>query len=148
MANYLRLIHEQLASQGLIPNEMLKINVEQAEPDASETVIVSDDNIQFIPSNQPSSHSLEDTGERQEVNRNVEEELIELVRDYRCIWDTSCRSFKEHPKKQQAWRNISGKLNLDGMWFRNLVSLEIYDHVANSVGGLSNAIEIDGFLLH
>ena len=76
---------------------MLKINVEQAEPDASEMVIVSDDDIQFIPSNQPSSHSLEDTGERQEVNRNVEEELIELVRDYRCIWDTSCRSFKEHP---------------------------------------------------
>ena len=81
MANYLRLIHQQLASQDLIPNEMLKINVEQAEPDASETVIVSDDNIQFIPSNQPSSHSLEDTGKRQEVTRNFEEELIELVRD-------------------------------------------------------------------
>lgn len=42
-------------------------------------------------------------------------ELIELIREYRCIWDTSCRSFKETPKKQQAWKEIARKLEQDGM---------------------------------
>ena len=43
-------------------------------------------------------------------------ELVELVKEYRCIWDTSCRSFKETPKKQQAWRVISSTLKRDGMF--------------------------------
>ena len=136
MENYLRVIHQQLRSQGLVPKETLKMNLEQSEPDASETVIISDDNTQFVLCDQPSSHK---------VNRNVEADLIELVRDYRCIWDTSCRSFKEHPKKQQAWRSISGKLNLDGMWYSKF--LDICDYIANSKGGLGSVIQTDGFLL-
>ena len=76
MENYLRVIHQQLRSQGLVPKETLKMNLEQSEPDANETVIISDDNTQFVLCDQPSSH---------EVNRNVEADLIELVRDYRCI---------------------------------------------------------------
>ncbi len=39
----------------------------------------------------------------------LEADLIELIKDYRCLWDVSCRSFKETPKKQQAWREIAGK---------------------------------------
>ena len=42
--------------------------------------------------------------------------LIEEVRLYRCLWDSSCRAFKELPKKQQAWKQIAEKLNVDGLF--------------------------------
>ena len=42
--------------------------------------------------------------------------LIEEVRQYPCLWDTHCRSFKETPKKNEAWQRISKKLQFDGMY--------------------------------
>ncbi len=43
----------------------------------------------------------------------LEADLIELIKYYPCHWDVSCRSFKEIPKKQQAWREIARKLKQD-----------------------------------
>ena len=37
-----------------------------------------------------------------EFGRSLEGDLIETIKDYRCVWDVSCRAFKENPKKQQA----------------------------------------------
>ena len=45
---------------------------------------------------------------------NWEIDLIEEVRSYECLWNTKCRAFKETPKKAEAWRRISAKLNLGG----------------------------------
>ena len=53
-------------------------------------------------------------------------DLIELIRERRCIWDTSCRSFKETPKKQQAWREIAAKLGQDGMWRGEIILCYTY----------------------
>ena len=41
-------------------------------------------------------------------------DLINLVHNYPCIWNTTARSFKETPKKTEAWRRISVKLNIEG----------------------------------
>ena len=49
-----------------------------------------------------------------EFGQSLEGELIELMKDYRCVWDVSCRAFKENQKKQQAWKEIAMKLNKDG----------------------------------
>ena len=39
--------------------------------------------------------------------------LVEEVRNYPCLWDVTSRAFKENRKKQEAWRRISIKLNID-----------------------------------
>jgi len=41
--------------------------------------------------------------------------LIEEVRIYRCLWDSSCRAFKEIQKKQQALNQIAQKFNVNGI---------------------------------
>ena len=46
--------------------------------------------------------------------QSLEGDLIELMKDYRCVWDMSCRAFIEKQKKQQAWKEIAMKLNEDG----------------------------------
>ena len=45
----------------------------------------------------------------------TEEILVEEVRQFRCLWDTSCRAYKDGMKKQQAWREISAKFGASGM---------------------------------
>ena len=47
-------------------------------------------------------------------SKNWEVDLIEEVRSYDCLWNTTCRAFKETPKKAEAWRQISAKLNMEG----------------------------------
>ena len=64
---------------------------------------------QFEQSNQQACKSNED------VEVQFQLSLIEEVRQYPCLWNTSARSFRETPKKQQAWRNIGVKLSVDGM---------------------------------
>ena len=32
-----------------------------------------------------------------------DEQLVEAVQAYQCIWDTSSRAYKELPKEQNAW---------------------------------------------
>ena len=45
----------------------------------------------------------------------TEEGLVEEVRQFRCLWDTSCRAYKDGMKKQQAWREIGAKFGAPGM---------------------------------
>ena len=59
----------------------------------------------------------EEVAARQEQHppsENWEVDLIEEVRSYNCLWNTTCRAFKETPKKAEAWRQISAKLNMEG----------------------------------
>ena len=49
-----------------------------------------------------------------EFGQSLEGDLIELMKDYRCVWDVSCRAFKENQKKQQACKEIAMKLNKNG----------------------------------
>ena len=43
-----------------------------------------------------------------------EELFIEELKQYRCLWDTSCRSYKDGPKKQQSWWELSQKFEKEG----------------------------------
>ena len=52
--------------------------------------------------------------EVQHHSKNWEVDLIEEVRNYDCLWNTTSRAFKETPKKAEAWRQISAKLNIEG----------------------------------
>ncbi len=45
----------------------------------------------------------------------TKERFVVEVRQYQCLWDTSCRAYKDGMKKQQAWREISAKLGASGM---------------------------------
>ena len=46
-----------------------------------------------------------------EFGQSLEGDLIELMKYYRCVWDASCRAFKENQKKQHTWKEIAMKLN-------------------------------------
>ena len=47
-------------------------------------------------------------------NACLPEMLIEEVRNYPCVWDVSARSYKEKPKKVEAWRRMSSVLQTPG----------------------------------
>ncbi|XP_047131831.1 uncharacterized protein LOC124810847 [Hydra vulgaris] len=47
------------------------------------------------------------------TNKNLEAHLIEEVRRFPCLWDTTTRAYKETPLKVEAWRQISTLLNVD-----------------------------------
>eukprot|EP00795_Rhopilema_esculentum_P007385 gene7385-13134_t len=64
-----------------------------------------------------------------ESRRSLEGDLIKIMKDYRCVWDVSCRALKEHPKKQQAWKEIAMKLKQDG---------EPAFHRLSSIGSLNS----------
>ena len=44
----------------------------------------------------------------------TEEMLVEEIRHMRCLWDTSCRAYKDGLKKQQAWKDICSKFGVQG----------------------------------
>ena len=48
---------------------------------------------------------------------NIQCMLIEEVRKYQCLWNTTCRSFKETPKKAEAWRRVSVAMKMEGKFF-------------------------------
>ena len=52
--------------------------------------------------------------QKQQQQGILDESLIEEVRKFRCIWDPSCRAYKETPRKQLAWSEISKKLGKEG----------------------------------
>ena len=56
---------------------------------------------------------IHDHQQRLPSTKNWEIDLIEEVRSYECLWNTKCRAFKETPKKIEAWRQISAKLNVE-----------------------------------
>lgn len=74
------------------------------------------------------SQQLQVSDAREDVGRPVESQsqehmlatLIELVRDYPCLWNTTCRSFKEKPKKDEAWRRICLVLGIDSKCYKVL----------------------------
>ena len=59
-------------------------------------------------------HSSTSQHQAKDDDLDEDEMLVKEIRKYRCLWDTSCRSFKDSPKKQQAWRGIAVKLEKDG----------------------------------
>ena len=74
---------------------------------------------------QERSQQIQHYHDEEELSRNQENEneneiesvqelLVEEVRARRCIWDTSCKSFKELQKKQEACRKIARKLKTEG----------------------------------
>lgn len=51
-------------------------------------------------------------------------DLIEKIKNYQCLWDSSSRGFKELPKKQEAWIRIGGKFNVDGK-FLSFITFQV-----------------------
>jgi hypothetical protein len=45
-----------------------------------------------------------------------DEYLVEEVRKYRILWDASTRGYKDSPKKNLVWSEISGRLNQNSMY--------------------------------
>lgn len=50
------------------------------------------------------------------IDDGFDEYLIEEVKKYRILWDTSSRGYKDLMKKNQAWSEISSKLQEDCMY--------------------------------
>ena len=48
------------------------------------------------------------------VDGYINDELVQLVQEHRCLWDTSSRSFKENNMKLEAWKNITEVLGQNG----------------------------------
>ena len=54
--------------------------------------------------------------EEKDDDDQLDEHLVEEVHKYRILWDTSARGYKDTIKKNQAWTEISLKLNKSGMY--------------------------------
>jgi len=46
---------------------------------------------------------------------NMTEQLIELVRKYTFLYDTSSKNYKNVGLKDETWKNIGNELNENGM---------------------------------
>lgn len=44
------------------------------------------------------------------------EQLIELVKNYKFIYDTSCKNYKNVGLKDETWKKIGTELNENGMY--------------------------------
>ena len=99
-----QLIQQQLLAQGIsfVHTEQVEPNCEGSSCDESRPA-------------SPTTHQVGLAARRSTCQPSDDADLIELIQERRSIWDTSCRSFKETPKKQQAWKEIAGKLGQDGM---------------------------------
>ena len=90
----------------IIQNQMYEVR--RASLLVSDAESIRDDTLQ----QQNSSSSSSATSTR--TSSTWEADLIEEVRSYECLWNTCCRGYKETPKKNEAWRQISGKINIEG----------------------------------
>ena len=54
--------------------------------------------------------------EEKDDDEQLDEHLVEEVHRYRILWDTSSRGYKDTVKKNQAWKEISLKLNRNGVY--------------------------------
>ena len=50
-----------------------------------------------------------------------EEHFVEDVRSYRCLWDTTSRSFKDTHMKAKAWDTLAGRYGKSGRNFLTFV---------------------------
>ena len=80
-----------------------------------------------------------------EFGKSLEGDLIEVIKDYRCIWDVSCRSFKETLKKQQAWKQIAMKLKQDGKPITAYSTFYCYQMFLDSFQNLCNTMHFESF---
>jgi hypothetical protein len=49
------------------------------------------------------------------VSIEMEQKLIDGVRDRPCLWDKSNDHYKNSKSKEAAWKEVGTLLNLDGM---------------------------------
>ena len=56
------------------------------------------------------------------TNKNLEAHLIEDVRKFPCLLDTTIRAYKETPLKVETWRQISTLLNVEGNYLFSQVN--------------------------
>ena len=56
------------------------------------------------------------------TNKNLEAHLIEEVRKFPSLWDTTICAYKETPLKVEAWRQISTLLNAEGSYLFSQVN--------------------------
>ena len=39
-----------------------------------------------------------------------EEKLVDAVRSFPCLWQVSCRSYKDIRAKENAWKQVAGQV--------------------------------------
>ena len=71
--------------------------------------------LQFIQSQQQDEAVITSTPTRSKDD--YDDELIELVKEYKIIWNTGGRGFKDTTNKNQAWREIASKMSRHGKCF-------------------------------
>ena len=98
--------HENLL---IIQNQMYLEEVRRA------SLLVSDaESIREHDTLQQHNSSSSSSATSTRTSSTWEADLIEEVRSYECLWNTCCRGYKETPKKAEAWRQISAKINIEG----------------------------------
>ena len=58
-----------------------------------------------------------------DVNRTGDDlacDLIECIQNYPILWNITLRGYKDIHRKEQAWREMSAKLNYDGEYYFSL----------------------------
>ena len=45
--------------------------------------------------------------DRKLVGKMEEEKLIESVRDFPCLWNISCKAYKDQRAKENAWKSVT-----------------------------------------
>ena len=55
-------------------------------------------------------------GKATELDIHCEEILINEIRNYGCIWNTSQRAYRETTKAKEAWKLIATKLGKEGIY--------------------------------
>ena len=104
----------------------------QAYNAAEDAMITANRNYLSVSDNSALRSSNSETSEHEasssSTGRCWEVELIEEVRSYPCLWNTTSRSFKETPKEGEAWRRISASINISGKYsfFVSLYTMPVW----------------------
>jgi hypothetical protein len=48
---------------------------------------------------------------------NIQEYLAREVKQYPCLYNVFCKDYKNVRLKERCWREIGGRLGMDGMYF-------------------------------
>ena len=41
-----------------------------------------------------------------------DERLVEAVREFACLWKVGCKSYKDLRAKENAWKEVAGKVSV------------------------------------
>lgn len=80
-------------------NDQISNNMAEFEERNKISELVENENISVLETN------------TLDLEEGLDEYLVEEVRNYRILWDTSTRGYKDTPKKNLAWAEISRRLN-------------------------------------